>query len=466
MSTLIIGGGYAGVMAANRLGGRGVTLVTSQPAFVERIRLHAVAGEGRPDARRDYGTILHPDAALVVDTVTLIDDGFVELASGRRLPYDTLVYAVGSAAGSASGLHHIASEQGATGLRDELAADPDATVTVVGAGLTGVELAGALADAGRRVRVIAASEPARRGPAAHLDALRARGVQVEFGRHPLTPGAPERAEDDAGAGAGAGPASRAGVGRASRADAGIGTGPGTGVERGTGTPREIVVDATGFTYPDLAARSGLPTDAQGRLIVDATLTVPGHPRILGAGDAVFVDAPSARHLRPACATALPMGAHVADVIIARRRGEEPPELDLGYLAQCTDLGGGRGHVQFVESDDTERSLALTGRAGGLVKEAVCRMTLRWLAQERERPGRYTWARGPRPAAPDDSADAHQREEPGARATEERSAEVPVPRGRSGSRMTADDGQTRPATGARETDGVAPSSITAPTWARR
>ena len=154
------------------------------------------------------------------------------------------------------------------------------------------------------------------------------------------------------------------------------------------------MDATGFTYPDLAARSGLPTDAQGRLIVDATLTVPGHPRILGAGDAVFVDAPSARHLRPACATALPMGAHAADVIDARRRGVAPEPFDLGYLLQCVDLGEGRGHVQFMRPDDSERRPALTGRTGGLVKEAVCRMTLRWLTQERERPGRFSWASGP------------------------------------------------------------------------
>ena len=368
MSTLIIGGGYAGVIAANRLGGRGVTLITAEPAFVERIRLHTVASGARHNARRDYGSILHPDATLVIDTVTRIEPELVELASGRRIPYDLLVYAVGSAAATASGLHHITSEQGATRLRDDLAEHPDATVTVVGAGLTGVELAGALADAGRRVRVVAASEPGRRGPLDHLHALRARGVQVEVGRHPLVSAAPAGVRTRVGAGA--------------SLDVGVG---------------EIVVDASGFAYPDLAARSGLPTDEHGRLLVDARLTVPGHPRILGAGDAVRVGVPSASHLRPACATALPMGAHVADVITARQRGTEAPSLDLGYLAQCTDLGSGRGHIQFTHPDDTERGLALTGRAGGLVKEAVCRMTLRWLAQERERPGRYTWARGPREA---------------------------------------------------------------------
>ncbi|WP_409185378.1 hypothetical protein F9C11_14475 [Amycolatopsis sp. VS8301801F10] len=45
MTTTVLGAGYAGVMAANRLAGRGeeVVLVTPNPWFVERIRLHRVA---------------------------------------------------------------------------------------------------------------------------------------------------------------------------------------------------------------------------------------------------------------------------------------------------------------------------------------------------------------------------------------------------------------------------------------
>lgn len=41
---VVIGGGYAGVMAANRLASRddlAVTLVNPRPQFVERIRLHS-----------------------------------------------------------------------------------------------------------------------------------------------------------------------------------------------------------------------------------------------------------------------------------------------------------------------------------------------------------------------------------------------------------------------------------------
>jgi NADH:quinone reductase (non-electrogenic) len=44
---VVVGGGYAGVMAANRLTQRGdltVTLINPHPTFVERIRLHQLVG--------------------------------------------------------------------------------------------------------------------------------------------------------------------------------------------------------------------------------------------------------------------------------------------------------------------------------------------------------------------------------------------------------------------------------------
>ena len=72
---VVIGGGYAGVMAANRLTQRDdvtVTLINPRPAFVERIRLHQLVG-GSYDAAADYREVLGAGIRLVVDTVTRID---------------------------------------------------------------------------------------------------------------------------------------------------------------------------------------------------------------------------------------------------------------------------------------------------------------------------------------------------------------------------------------------------------
>ncbi|WSG62893.1 FAD-dependent oxidoreductase [Nocardia sp. NBC_01730] len=99
---VVIGGGYAGVMAANRLTQRDdvrVTLINPRPSFVERIRLHQLVG-GSDDAVVDYREVLGEDIRLVVDTVTRIDaaERSVTLATGGTVGYDYLVYAVGSGA--------------------------------------------------------------------------------------------------------------------------------------------------------------------------------------------------------------------------------------------------------------------------------------------------------------------------------------------------------------------------------
>ncbi|OQR61390.1 oxidoreductase, partial [Streptomyces maremycinicus] len=56
---VVIGGGYAGVMAANRLTQREdvtVTLVNPRRTFVHRVRLHQLVG-GSDDAVVDYAKV-------------------------------------------------------------------------------------------------------------------------------------------------------------------------------------------------------------------------------------------------------------------------------------------------------------------------------------------------------------------------------------------------------------------------
>ena len=100
---VVIGGGYAGTLAANHLRMRAdvdITLVNPRPKFVERIRLHQfVAGSGdchrrlRHAARRGRAAgrrHRRPDRHRLAQ---------VQLASGAALDYDYLIYAVGSTGG-------------------------------------------------------------------------------------------------------------------------------------------------------------------------------------------------------------------------------------------------------------------------------------------------------------------------------------------------------------------------------
>ncbi|MGH3556579.1 MAG: FAD-dependent oxidoreductase, partial [Mycobacterium sp.] len=153
---VVLGGGYAGTLAANHLRQRAdvdVTLVNPRPVFVERIRLHQFAA-GTGTATVDYGTLLGEGIRLITGAAERIDgaEAKVVLNSGATLDFDYLIYAVGSGTAAPEFAYPIAEFEHTERLRgalDEL--HPDAPVTVVGAGLTGIETATELAENGRRV---------------------------------------------------------------------------------------------------------------------------------------------------------------------------------------------------------------------------------------------------------------------------------------------------------------------------
>jgi NADH dehydrogenase FAD-containing subunit len=388
-SVVVVGAGYAGLIATNRLLGSltpgerprvRVTVVNTRPDFVERIRLHELAAGSRDSVTRPLADLLHPDAELVVGRAERIDGaaGVVRVATAggeRELPFDTVVYSVGSTAaapvpGAREHAFLLADLDGARAAAAAIrAAGPGVRVTVVGGGLTGVEAAAEVADRspGARVTLLSAGPlvPAMR-PAAR------RSVRRQLGRLgvEVCERTPVAALED---------------GKAVLAD-------------GRVEAFDVCLLATSFAVPGLARDSGLPVDGDGRLRVDATLRSTGDPRVVGAGDAVVVDAPEGAHLRMGCAMALPLGGTAAGTLLAGLRGQEPRPLSAGFVLQCLSLGRRRGYVQVVRPDDTARGLALAGRAAALVKEQICRMVVDRPAAEATRPGAYSWPRGPRPGA--------------------------------------------------------------------
>lgn len=362
---VVVGGGYAGVLAANRLTQRSdlaVTLVNPRPRFVDRIRLHQLVG-GSDAAVVAYTNVLAGSVRLLVDTVTRIDapERRVTLATGGTLGYDYLIYAVGSGSddrgvpGVSEFAHPIATYEEAEQLRRNVGAAPaTAALTVVGAGPLGIETAAELAELGRTVTLVCGDVL---GPYLHPRARRSVAKRL----------------------------TRLGVTVLDGPSATV-----TAVTRdpvqladGRELPSLVTIWTAGFGAPDLAARSGLSTDFLGRLRTDETLTSVDDVRIVAAGDSA---APSDLPFRMSCQAAVQLGPQAADTVLSRIAGKQPAPLAVALAAQCISLGRGAGIYQFAHLNDIATMLHIGGRSGAKVKEVVCSGILKMLAREARKPG--------------------------------------------------------------------------------
>ena len=367
---VVVGGGYAGTLAANHLRLRpdiDITLVNPRPLFVERIRLHQlVANSGT--ATIDYGTLLGDGIRLVVDGADRVDtaERRVLLTSGATLDYDYLIYAVGSTGampavrGAAEFAHSVTDLESAQRLRHALADLPaDAPVAVVGAGLTGIETAAELAQLGRPMTLVCGGvlgpSLSKRGQRSVDKRLRRLGVDV------LESVAVSEVRWDA-----------------------------VVLSDGAVLPSAATVWTAGFGVPDLAVRSGLRTDVLGRLLTDETLTSIDDERVVAAGDAA---APSNHPLRMSCQAAGPLGAQAANTVLSRIAGNPPARVNQAFVGQCISLGRSHGTIQLARTDDTPVNFVVGGHSAAQIKEAICKGTLWAIRREAAKPGSYYWLKG-------------------------------------------------------------------------
>jgi NADH dehydrogenase FAD-containing subunit len=331
---VILGGGYAGAMAAARIAKRGipVTLVDTGSALVERIRLHQVAA-GQDIAPVPYARLFRD---LPVETmqarVTGIDRErkLVQTSEGN-VQYDKLVYALGSTSVTPE---HAVSVGNPLAVR---AALRDAKhVVIVGGGLTGIETAAEIAERHAELDVTLVDAGTIGGD---LAPKAQRHLREFMNRHRVTLFDQNRVASI--------------------------DGEGVVLDDGGRLYASVVLWCGAFTVPPIARAAGLEVNARGQIVVDEHLR-SSDPSIFAIGDAAaFSD------LRMGCVVALPMGAYVADFVSGASR--EP--FRFGFAIRCISLGRHDGIVQFVEPDDSPRDRALTGRAAAWIKEFICRFTV-------------------------------------------------------------------------------------------
>lgn len=344
---IIIGGGFAGLDAARRLRKVpcDVTLVDRHNHHVFQPLLYQVATAGLSpgDIASPIRWILRKQQRLrvLLATVERIDSAAkrVHLDGGDVLRYDYLIVAPGATHSYFGRDEWSAIAPGLKTLDDALAIrrklllafeeaerEPNPvyqrrllTFVIIGGGPTGVEMAGALAEIARH---------SLRQEFDEVDPAIARILLIEAGPS-ILPSFPD--------------ALRASARRALRR-LGVDVREGkavTAVEDGAvwiGDERieaGTILWAAGVAASPLARDLGPNLDRAGRVIVDADLSVPGHPGVFAAGDIASFSHQSGKPLPGVAQVAKQQGRHAA-ANIARLIAGEPTKpfryIDPGNMA--------------------------------------------------------------------------------------------------------------------------------------
>jgi NADH dehydrogenase len=351
---VVVGGGFGGLQAATHLASAPVelTLVDRRNFHMFQPLSYQVAtgalspGEVCYPLRAIFKR--HPNVRVMLGEVAGFDlDGRrlevdpVAGEGGREsLPYDTLIVAGGSAYSYfghdewRAAAPEVKSLESAIEVRSRLLSafeaaelEQDAerraawlTFVVVGAGPTGVEMAGQIAELSRDTL---------RGDFRAVDPRQARVLLVEALDRVLTSFPPSLSRSAARQLEHLGVTPMLGRAVVGVDDQGVDLAP---VGGGDGEPERIpartVIWAAGVTASGLAARlaelTGADVDRAGRVAVERDLSLPGHPEVLALGDMVRVrDARGDPQVLPGVApVAMQQGRYAAKLVRARLHGEQ------------------------------------------------------------------------------------------------------------------------------------------------
>jgi len=347
---VIVGGGFAGLNAARGLAHLpvDVTVVDRRNHYLFQPLLYqvALAVLSPADIAQPIRSILRNqrNTEVLMDEVIGIDVAArqVELASSSRLPYDYLVLATGA---THSYFGNDQWEPLAPGLKTiedaieirrrvllafelaerqmlEQGSHPPLNFVVIGAGPTGVELAGAISDIAQLYM---------RHDFRHIDPTQSRVMLLDGGKRVLAAYPPDlsaKAEVEL---------KHLGVEVRTQTQV-TGVGPGW-VEAQTGQNVQrieavVILWAAGVAASPLGKLLGAPLDRRGCVLVDDRLNPPALPEIFVLGDLAHFEQ-DGRQIPGVAQPAMQMGDHVGKIIAADLAGKPRPAFrywDKGDMA--------------------------------------------------------------------------------------------------------------------------------------
>ncbi|HET8588935.1 MAG TPA: NAD(P)/FAD-dependent oxidoreductase [Nakamurella sp.] len=360
---VIVGGGFAGLTAARALRAAPVevTLVDRHTYNVFQPLLYQVATAGlnpgdvtyflRAARMRQRNLRVRQGEVVGIDPA----ERSVTFADGWCVGYDYLVLASGAATnyfGTPGAERHalaIYTRAQALAVRDDIftrlehaaasSSSPDLAIAVVGAGPTGVEMAGALAEWRNTAMAVVYPE---------LDVHRTQIVLLEMGNEVLASFAPPLRRYAARALRERGVELRLGTAVAEvRPD-------GVQLASGEFLPAGVVVWAAGVRVPEIVSTWGVPQGRSGRIQVQGDLRVPGYDTVFAAGDVAIGPDELPQLAQPAIQSGRHAGRQIAN-LVAGRPVQRFRYHDKGTLATI----GRRAAVAEIELP-VGPSLRLTG----------------------------------------------------------------------------------------------------------
>jgi NADH dehydrogenase len=330
---VVVGAGFAGLEAARTLARAPVRVTVvdrrNHHLFQPLLYQVATAALNPSDISAPIRAVLRhqENAEVVLGEVAAVDPARrrLRLADGAELAYDFLVVATGA---THSYFGHDAWAPVAPGLKtvedaleirrrillaferaerevDERARTALLTFVVVGAGPTGVELAGALKEIASRT--LAADFR-------HIRPESARILLLEAAPRVLPPYSERLSRSARAQLERLGVEVRTGAAVTGIDDAGVSIGD----ER---IEARTVLWAAGVAASPLARGLGAPLDKAGRVRVNADLSVPGRPEIFVAGDLAALEQEDGSLVPGVAPAALQEGRHAARNVVRALRGE-------------------------------------------------------------------------------------------------------------------------------------------------
>ncbi len=356
---VVVGAGFGGLETVYRLAGAPVriTIIDRRNHHLFQPLLYQVATASLATAEIAW-PIRHllrsrPEVTTLLATVEGIDKDArqVILDDGTPLAYDTLVLATGA---RHAYFGHDDWEQFAPGLKtledattirrrillafEQAEREPDPqrqaallTFVVIGAGPTGVELAGTIAELAR----LTLPKDFRR-----VDTRGARVVLIEGGPRILA-GFPEDLSAYA-------LRSLEGLGVDVELEHPVSACTADGVVYGDKTlAASTIIWAAGVQASPAGAWLDAPVDRAGRVEVEPDLTIPGHPEIFVIGDTAAVTAPDGTPVPGIAPAAKQQGKYVAAVIRARLLGKsEDPIFRYKHAGSLATIGKRLAVIDF------------------------------------------------------------------------------------------------------------------------